>query len=108
MIRRSIRAFVKGILSSARPDSRRASIYAPPFDGFRPEVKQRTIREACRHTLETGPMHYRDLAEMIGRHHASVAAVLSNMPEFCCVNSGSGYWRLDPHFTAAGWMTVGR
>lgn len=112
MLRRMARFFVAGLLASARPDSRLGSIFIPvdgqPGEGFKPKVKHRTIREAARWGLASGPMHYRVLADLIDRAPNSVAAVLSNMPEFQPVNSGTGYWQLHPHFARAGWVTVGR
>ncbi len=100
-----LRSFLRSLFHSARFGH---SARPVRVDGFKPEVKHPTIREACRNGLRGGMMHYRDLSASIDRAPGSVKAVLSMMPEFQCVNSGSGVWRLDPHFARAGWMTVGR
>lgn len=68
-----------------------------------------TTRAACRTWFirnQNKPITSRDLASQIGKKKGTVAATLSNNPEFICL--GDTNWQLSSSFYTSGHVTVGR
>ncbi len=76
---------------------------------FTPFWDMMTVRAACRTWFirhENPPISSRELADKIGKNRGTVAATLSNMPEF--IKNGNTTWQLSTAFYTAGSMTFGR
>ncbi len=76
---------------------------------FTPFWDMMTVRAACRTWFirhNNQPISSRELARQIGKKKGTVAAVLSNLPEF--VSNGDTTWQMSTAFYTSGSMTVGR